>query len=231
MRGFARFLAAMIALLGGMVIVFAVIASLGRLVGIEPDGEGCCPGASRRGADAVVVGQVTSGSDDVLTLDVASVDRGDVGDEVIVRSYGVRVSPFREYRFWLFRGRRVFRITDQVNPEPLRFAFPAGVDALGSLPLLTRMAIASVPPLLASLWVLLRTRTGARRGVPGKLWDATGPRPGRARRPCTHERALGRTDHGHGGGSGRGVGHGQHGSAGPDPRPWSAHPVWSWQGS
>ena len=103
---------------------------------------------------ATVVAQVAGVRRERLDLAVAEVERGDVDGDVSVRSYGVALSPWSEYRLPLYDGPDGPYVTNTAPPERIRRAMPSELGAFSALTPSTRWAMAAMPALLASLWGL-----------------------------------------------------------------------------
>ena len=113
----------------------------------------------RRAADVIVTARVAARQGDDLRLEVESVERGRVRRRPIVRSFGVQLRPWREYRLWLFRAGGRPNLSREAEPEALDFTRPVSVAALGALPQPLRWGIAATPPFLAATTALaLRDR-------------------------------------------------------------------------
>lgn len=157
-----------LALVSGALVVIGVLAVLLMALGAGGDTPDCsCGDTGPRAADAIVEARVASRDGDDYLLDVERVERGQVRDRVVARSYGVQLRPWRRYRIWLFRARGDLNISSDVAPESLGLTVPAGLRAFAAVPDAARVGFVALPVLVVSAGILLNEHGGWRRYVRG----------------------------------------------------------------
>jgi hypothetical protein len=157
-----------LALLSGALVVVGVLAVLLMALGAEGDTPDClCGDTGPRAADAIVQARVSSREGDDYLLDVERVERGQVADDPVVRTYGVQLRPWRRYRMWLFRARGRLNVSSEVAPQSLGLTFPAGLRAFAAVPDAARVGFVALPVLIVSTGILVGERGGWLRDVRG----------------------------------------------------------------
>ena len=168
MRRVVVVLAWPLALLSGALVVIGVLAVLLMAMGAKGDTPDCrCGDTGPRAADAIVEARVASRDGDDYLLDVERVERGQVQDRVVARSYGVQLRPWRRYRIWLFQARGGLHLSSEVAPESLGLTVPAGLRAFAAVPDAARVGFVALPVLVVSVGILLGERGGWRRELRG----------------------------------------------------------------
>ena len=168
MRRVVVVLAWPLALLSGVLVVTGVLAVLLMAMGAKGDTPDCrCGDSGPRAADAIVEARVASRDGDDYLLDVERVERGQVRDRLVARSYGVQLRPWRRYRVWLFRARGGLNLSSEVAPQSLGLTVPAGLRAFAAVPDAARVGFVALPVLVVSVGILLGERGGWRRELRG----------------------------------------------------------------
>ena len=168
MRRVVVVLAWPLALVSGALVVTGVLAVLLMAMGAKGDTPDCrCGDSGPRAADAIVEARVASRDGDDYLLDVERVERGQVRDRLVARSYGVQLRPWRRYRVWLFRARGGLNLSSEVAPQSLGLTVPAGLRAFAAVPDAARVGFVALPVLVVSVGILLGERGGWRRELRG----------------------------------------------------------------
>ncbi len=157
-----------LALASGALVVVGLLTVLLMGLGAQSDTPDCdCGDTGPRRADAVVQARVASRDGDDYLLDVDEVEKGQVRDRVVVRSYGVQFRPWRNYRVWLFRDGGRLNASSEVPPDSLGLTVPAGLRAFAAVPSAARVGFVAFPVLVVSVAILVGERGGWRRDLRG----------------------------------------------------------------